>query len=122
MLSPEVIAFLAIQPGDRILHLRCGDGAIARQLAALVPLGVVVGVDPDDDQVRAARAASTDIENVLFVNAGIEEIPWKADYFSHALLDQAFSEMGEVYRVLAPSGKVFLLDEGKVSAVPGPDS
>ncbi len=114
MLSAEAIEALAIQPGDRILLLPCGAGETARQLAPLVPLGVVVGMDPDDDQVRAARAASREIDNVMYVTAGVEEVPWKQDYFSHVILGSSPPAMTEVNRILVHGGKAFLLQTGQV--------
>ena len=48
-----VVELLAAQPGERILDLGCGDGALT---AKLVAMGCeVVGVDASEAQIRGAR-------------------------------------------------------------------
>lgn len=53
-LGHAVLALLAPQPGEAILDLGCGDGALT---VALVAAGArVTGLEPDADMARAARA------------------------------------------------------------------
>lgn len=57
-LAGEVVSWLAPVPGERILDLGCGDGALT---AKLRDTGVgVVGVDAGEDMVRAARSRGLD--------------------------------------------------------------
>lgn len=57
-LGQPVIELLAPRPGERILDLGCGDGALTEELALL---GCeVVGVDASAAQVAAARARGLD--------------------------------------------------------------
>jgi SAM-dependent methyltransferase len=57
-LGAPVLALLAPQPGERILDLGCGDGALTGKLAAA---GVaVVGVDASPEMIEAARARGLD--------------------------------------------------------------
>ena len=57
-LGAPVVELLAPKPGERILDLGCGDGALTRKLA---DLGCeVVGVDPSAAFVEAARARGVD--------------------------------------------------------------
>jgi trans-aconitate methyltransferase len=61
-LATPVVELLAPRPGERILDLGCGDGALTAQLAALG--GAVVGVDGDPAMVEAARARGLDVRLV----------------------------------------------------------
>lgn len=53
-LGTPLIDLLAPRPGERVLDLGCGEGALTDKLAALG--AEVVGVDSSAEQVRAARA------------------------------------------------------------------
>src|SRR5579872_6929676 len=48
-----LIDLLAPRPGERILDLGCGEGALTAKIGALA---AVVGVDASAEQVAAARA------------------------------------------------------------------
>jgi len=57
-LGMSVLELLAAQPGERILDLGCGDGALT---AKLVAMGCeVIGVDASEPQIRGARALGLD--------------------------------------------------------------
>ena len=53
-LGASVVALLDPRPGERILDLGCGDGALSEKLSALGCS--VVGVDAGPDMIAAARA------------------------------------------------------------------
>jgi trans-aconitate methyltransferase len=57
-LGMPVVELLAPQPGERILDLGCGDGALTEKLVAMGC--VVVGVDGSAAQVAAAQARGID--------------------------------------------------------------
>jgi ubiquinone/menaquinone biosynthesis C-methylase UbiE len=99
-------SFPAISINDRVLHYPCGDGALCREIAAAAVMGVVVGLDPDDDNIRAARAAARDLDNVMFVCSLPGEIPWNGGFFSHVIVDNHDLPLSEVYRVLAEDGRM----------------
>lgn len=57
-LGLPVVEWLAPRPGERVLDLGCGDGALTAKLAALGCR--VVGVDASAEQVAAARGRGLD--------------------------------------------------------------
>jgi len=57
-LGAPLIEMLAPKPGERILDLGCGDGALTEQIVARG--ATVVGVDASAEQIAAARARGID--------------------------------------------------------------
>ncbi len=57
-----------LRPGMRVVEMGCGTGAIAREVAARVAPGVVIGVDREEAQLETARQLATarGITNVRF--------------------------------------------------------
>ena len=55
-LGQPVLDLLQPQPGERILDLGCGDGALTEKLVALG--AQVVGVDSSEDMIAAARSGA----------------------------------------------------------------
>ncbi|MBI3895461.1 MAG: methyltransferase domain-containing protein [Acidobacteria bacterium] len=113
----EVIQRMKVRPRDRILEVGCGEGWAARLLAPLVPEGSVVGLDVSDEMIRKARAQSAEFENLLFLWADAEEIPWQEKFFTHSLYIETLyyfenpeKALREIYRVLAPGGAVWIVN------------
>lgn len=57
-LAGEIFAWLAPRPGQRILDLGCGDGALTERIVAAG--AEVVGVDASEDMIAAARNRGLD--------------------------------------------------------------
>jgi len=117
-IAQQTIARMALKPGDRVLDLGCGAGWATRLLARAVEggPGMAVGQDISDEMISLARAASTDVENVLFVVGAADEVPWRDEYFEKILSIESFyyypdqeAVLRELYRVLAPGGALFIL-------------
>lgn len=103
-LGAPVVELLAPRPGERILDLGCGDGALTEKL---VGLGCrVVGVDASAEQIAAARARGLDAK----VASG-EELAFDDEFdavFSNAALHwmkRADAVVDGVWRALAPGGR-----------------
>lgn len=103
-LGMPVIELLAPKPGERILDLGCGDGALTARLAEL---GCeVVGVDSSPELIAAARKLGLDARVAdgqrLAFEGGFDAV------FSNAALHwmlQADDVIAGVYRALKPGGR-----------------
>ena len=99
-----VLALLAPRPGERILDLGCGDGALTAKLAEAGCR--VVGVDASAEQVAAARARGLDARVM-----DAAELDFEAEFdavFSNACLHwvkAADAVVAGVRRALKPGGR-----------------
>ena len=103
-LGAAVVDLLAPRPGERILDLGCGDGALT---ARLVAAGAeVVAVDTSPEQVAAARTRGLDARV-----ADGASLPFAAEFdavFSNAALHwmrDADGVLASVRRALRPGGR-----------------
>lgn len=117
-IASQTLARMDLQPGQRVLDLGCGAGWATRLLAQAVEggPGMAVGQDISDEMIARARAASVEQENILFTVGAADEVPWREDYFDRILSIESFyyypdqeSVLRELYRVLAPGGRLFIL-------------
>ena len=101
---------------ENILDVGSGAGWLARLLAERVPEGRVIGMDISDEMVRRARRNYVDVENAMFVVGSADEIPWDANFFTHAIsVESAYywpdpaSGLREIHRVLREGGAAWIL-------------
>src|SRR3990172_3869099 len=90
------LPLMQVQKSDRILQIGCGDGWVCRLLAAQAEEGIVVGLDVSDDRVRDARAKSTSFDNILYLWAPAEEIPWQENFFTTVLCVDSVSRFSNL--------------------------
>jgi arsenite methyltransferase len=117
-IAQQMMASMALSPGNRVLDLSCGVGWATRQLAQAVAggTGMAAGLDISEEMIARARAASRDLENVLFAVGTAEEIPWRDEYFDRIFSIESFyyypdqpAVLRELHRVLVPGGLLFIL-------------
>jgi len=103
-LGAGVVELLAPRPGERILDLGCGDGALTEKLVAAGAR--VVGVDSSAEQVEAARRRGIDARVLR-----AEALPFRGEFdavFSNATLHwiaDADGVLDCVWRALRGGGR-----------------
>jgi ubiquinone/menaquinone biosynthesis C-methylase UbiE len=103
-----------VRPGDRVLDLGCGDGALTGVLAdAAGGSGRVVGVDVAEAALRRARARHpalrftlAPIDGALPFDDGAFDVVWSSEVVEH-VADTA-RWLSEVRRVLVPRGRLLV--------------
>ena len=120
-ITEKTLRLMDLRPGERVLDLGCGSGWATRLRARMVGegpegFGQVVGVDVSDEMIRHARETSKDFENVLYVWGSAQQIPWEENYFDKVLSVESFyyyddqdRALNELFRVMAPRGRLFIL-------------
>lgn len=110
-----VISRAAISPGEHVLDLGTGTGAVAGRAAAIAgPRGRVAGVDPSPDMLAVARQRVTGLRfhDVTWLEGRAESIPAEGRSFHVVLaclsmmyvIDREAAAR-EIARVLRPGGR-----------------
>jgi len=114
-LGAPVVELLNPQPGERILDLGCGDGALTEKIAAAGCS--VVGLDSSEEQLAAARARGLD------ARAGdARDLQFDAEFdaiFSNAVLHwikDVDRTLAGISRALKPGGR-FVAEMGGADCV-----
>lgn len=115
---------LDLQPGQRVLDLATGVGAMGSRLQLRCPGALVIGVDLSNDQLAAARANHPGLPvlrangtRLPFPDASFERVhcSWLLEHVSDPL-----PVLREVARVLAPGGfcQFVEVDNATLASVP----
>ena len=115
-----------VQPGDHVLDVACGTGAVTRVLAERVGLtGRVVALDINPGMLAAGRAAvrSTHVE---WHEGSAVQLPLPDATFDRVVCQQGVqffpdraTALAEMHRVLKPSGRLALACWRSVEHMPG---
>src|SRR4051812_1061155 len=114
-LGSGVFELLAAQPGEQVLDLGCGDGALTEKLVAAGCR--VIAIDSSAEQIGAARARGLDARR-----ARAETLPFNEEFdavFSNAVLHwipDAAAVIASVHRALKPRGR-FVAELGGAGCV-----
>ena len=102
-----------VSPGDAVLDVGCGTGAVTLHASeAAGPDGRVVGLDPTNPLIEMARAKIPP-HPIEWIDGSVEEMPFDENKFDVVLCHQALQYMGDplvsmnaMTRVVKPGGTV----------------
>jgi hypothetical protein len=101
---------VTLRADDRVLLL---DITSIPQMAAMARIlfqGSLVAIG-SPDEVDRARAALAEFDNVMFIEATPNQIPWRNEYFTKVVVPPHMLEFlrsagDELTRLLAPGGEI----------------
>jgi trans-aconitate 2-methyltransferase len=116
VMADEVLGLLTLSGSERVLDVGCGDGKITTEVAARVPNGSVVGIDPSEKMVQFATSkwAPDGGGNLHFEVADARRLPFHEE-FSLVVSFNALHWVAEqedalrsIHSALKPGGKAQL--------------
>ena len=103
---------MTLRADDRVLLLDIVSIPEMAAMARILFQGSLVAMGARE-QVDEARAALSEFDNVMFIEAPPNQIPWRNEYFTKVLVQPHMavflrSAGPELQRVLAPGGEIVL--------------
>lgn len=122
--APVVARAAAISAGDRALDVACGTGVLARRMAELVgPSGSVTGLDINAAMLAVARQTAPGVDwqqgnaiDLPFDDASFTKV---ASQFGLMFFPDRIAAVREMWRVLAPGGRLAIAAWASVDEAPG---
>lgn len=122
----DLVALAKPQPGERILDVACGTGAVAREAARVIGAdGTVTGLDLNTGMLNIARSHDAQ-ESVHWQEGSVQTMPFPDEAFSLVLCQQGiqyFPDRGvslrEMHRVLISGGRLVLSIWRAIERSPG---
>ncbi|KAI9760221.1 MAG: hypothetical protein M1840_002583 [Geoglossum simile] len=98
----------SILPHMRILDVGCGPGTITADFAAMVPEGLVTGLEHAPDVLEQARstAAARALDNVRFVVGDVHKLDFPDGTFDIVHVHQVLQHVGDPVRALREMRRV----------------
>ena len=115
------VSMAQIQPGDKILDIASGSGDIAAKIAKSFPnYGELVVSDINPDMLKLAQENLINqgiLDNVSFVEADAENLPFPNNHFNCALISFGLRNMADksaalscIYDKLKPGGQLLVME------------
>jgi SAM-dependent methyltransferase len=122
--GPVVAAAASVAPGQTVLDVACGTGALTLAAADIVgPSGKVVGLDANPEMLAVALRKPGSIEwregtaeNLPFDDASFDAV---VSQFGFMFFDDRPRALSEMMRVLKPGGRLAVAVCGAVERSPG---
>jgi len=102
-LAPQLADLAGVAPGQRVLDVGCGPGALSAELVRRLGPNRVTAVDPSEPFVAAARER---LPGVTVERASAERLPFPDDAFDAALAQLVVHFMSDPVAGLAEMGRV----------------
>lgn len=115
-MADEVLGGLVLRGNERVMDVGCGDGKITAAIAARVPAGSVLGIDPSQDMIAFAanRFDRSAHRNLRFEVADVRHLAFHDEFdlvvsFNalHWVPEQA-DALAAIHRALVPGGSARL--------------
>jgi SAM-dependent methyltransferase len=110
---PAVAAFAKADPARYVLDIGCGDGDLLEALSLRAPVAVYVGIDISAGRVRLAQTRLG--KQAAIFQTGSGTLPFATGSFDFVFVTEVIEHLknpnhllDEVYRILAPQGRLIL--------------
>lgn len=124
-----LIEQLWLTPGDRLLDIACGPGALVAEVAPIVgPFGRAIGFDRSAEMLSAARrlARRHSLHNTAFVGGDLRALPFAAGSFDAITCAFGFpgglnpvTALTAMHALLRPGGHLGVIVGGAADRSPG---
>ena len=119
-LSKEIAKIVNPTKGTSVLDIGCGWGLLLKELHNLSRGLKLYGIDISPNMVHVAKLKLAKIDDVEILEGSADNLPYKDNSFQYVTCILSFHHhpdslrsLREMYRILKPNGKVFLLDPFK---------
>ncbi len=101
---------MTFRADDRVLFLGLPSTTELAAMARMLMAGVLVALGTRDE-VETARLAMADFDNVIFLDASPDQIPWRDAYFTKVVVPPHLERIlphaaTEIHRVMAAGGEI----------------
>lgn len=111
----ETMTRLHLKPGERLLDVGCGTGALLQAVSSAFPEVEAGGVDPSVEMLSIARQKLPD--RIVLKEGWAESLPFPDDSFDIVVSCNAFhywrepaKALREIARILKPEGRLVITD------------